>query len=75
MELSSSNIKKSYYIFSKESFSYIFSKENFSYISRNETLQFFAQAQKIKKYTLRKISYASGNRNSETTFQEVTCKS
>ena len=40
MELSSCNIKKDIYIFSKESFSYIFG---------NGTLLFSAQAQKKKK--------------------------
>ena len=39
MELSSSIIKKSSYIFSKESCSYILLKESCSYISRNGTLQ------------------------------------
>ena len=57
MELSSSNIKKTsyifskerfYYIFSKERFSYVFSKESFSYIPGKRTLNFPAQAQKIK---------------------------
>ena len=48
MELSSSNIKKTSYIFSKERFSYVFSKESFSYISGNGTLHFSAQAQKVK---------------------------
>ena len=54
MELSSSNIKKNYYIFPQKSFSYIFS---------NETLHFSPQAQKIKEIHLGKSSYASGNGN------------
>ena len=37
MELSSSNIKKKSYIFSKESFCYIFPKESCSYICGNGT--------------------------------------
>ena len=60
MELSSSNIKKIPYFFSKESFSYIFSNEKFSYISQTGTLQFSAQVLK-KEIHPNKISYHSGN--------------
>ena len=62
MELSSTNTEK-ILIFSQKR--YIFSKENFSYISGNETLHFSTQAQRIKKSTPRKISYALGNRSPE----------
>ena len=56
MELSSSNIKKT---------SYIFSKESFSYISEKRTLHFSDQAQKNKTIHPKKISYFSGNGNSK----------
>ena len=47
MELSNSNIKKNYYIFSKKSISYIFLKEVFSYFSGLGTLGTFYP--KLKK--------------------------
>ena len=56
-ELSSSNITKVPYIFSKESFSCIFPKESFSYISEYITLHFSAQALNINFF------YISGNGN------------
>ena len=68
MKLSSSNIKKSSSILSKESFSYVFSKESFSCISRNGTLHFLVQVRKIKKIRPEKISYASGNGNPQKNF-------
>ena len=56
MELSSSNIRKN---------SYIFSKEIFCYISKNGTLRFLPKAPKIQEIHLEKISHASGIENPE----------
>ena len=63
MELSSWNVQKVPYIFSKQSLSYIFSKEIISYISENGTLQFLAQALEIKELHPGKIYYTPGNGN------------
>ena len=52
MELSNSNIKKK---------SYTFSKESVSYISGSGTMHVLAQARKIKKINLEKISYILGS--------------
>ena len=71
MELSTFNIKKIPYIFSKGSFSYIFSKERIYYISRNGTLQFSVQALKIKELHSGKICYTSGNKNTEKNYLKV----
>ena len=63
MELSSSNITKIPYTFSKKAFLIYSQRKGFSYISQNGTIHLSAQALKIKEIHLRKISYTSGNGN------------
>ena len=71
MKLSSSNVKKILIFSQRKAFlilPYIFSKEKISCISGNETLHFSAQDRKITKIHHDKISYTSGNENSEQNF-------
>ena len=64
MELSSSNIKKNSYFFSKESFSYNFSKESFSCFPKwNPAL--FSPSLQNKKICPEEIVHISGNKNHE----------
>ena len=58
IELSSYNIEKN---------SYIFSKESLPYISGNATLHFSVQAPKRKEIHSGKISYIPGNGNPKET--------
>ena len=62
MNIPSLNIKKNYYIFSKESI---------SYISENGTLHFSVQVWELKEIHPEKISYISGNENPDGKFQSL----
>ena len=62
-----SNIKKTFYIFSKESFSYILGKgnpEKILYISRNRTFLIF-QGRNIQNPIIEELSYSSRKEYSE----------
>ena len=62
MNIPSLNIKKNYYIFSKESISYIY---------ENGTLHFSVQVWELKEIHTEKISYISGNENPDGKFQSL----
>ena len=62
MDLSSLNIKKN---------SYIFSKKSISYIYENGTMHFSVQVWELKEIHPEKISYISGNENPDGKFQSL----
>ena len=65
MELSSSDVKKNSYIFSKESFSYISGNGTFLYFRKQKPRKKFLYfgKRKLGKNSLTKLSYISENGN------------